>query len=160
VQGRDQPITTDTSTQIATNRPSFTNSSIVVPSGSLQAENGFLETYNQGQNIVSSLSCTQRECAVVKASLEWSFLYERQIVVPGTRTKSGEPHPIPIVGGAVRFSKFIFHRRDGEPITEFRKSWKTACKKAGCGNMIPYDMRRSAARDMIRALSQKAYRWP
>ncbi len=36
---------------IATDRPAVTNSSIVVPAGSLQAENGFLATNTQGQNI-------------------------------------------------------------------------------------------------------------
>jgi hypothetical protein len=51
-QGQDQPATADTSPMIVTDRPSFTNSSIVVPAGSLQLENGFLETYNQGQNVV------------------------------------------------------------------------------------------------------------
>lgn len=36
-------------TPIATDRPAFTNSSVVVPKGSLQIENGFLETTTQGQ---------------------------------------------------------------------------------------------------------------
>src|SRR5580692_12124519 len=52
VHGQDQPAAADTSPTIVTDRPSFTNSSIVVPAGSLQLENGFLETYNQGQNVV------------------------------------------------------------------------------------------------------------
>jgi hypothetical protein len=37
---------------IVTDRPSITNSSIVVSAGSFQAENGFLETNNQGQSII------------------------------------------------------------------------------------------------------------
>jgi len=37
---------------IATDRPAVTNSSVVVPAGSLQAENGFLETSSQGQNVL------------------------------------------------------------------------------------------------------------
>jgi len=35
-----------------TDRPAVTNSSVVVPAGSLQVEGGFLETGNQGQSIV------------------------------------------------------------------------------------------------------------
>src|ERR1700691_4244485 len=33
-------------------RPAVTNSSVVVPAGSLQVENGFLETSSQGQNVL------------------------------------------------------------------------------------------------------------
>ena len=51
LHGQDQPPGPDAPAPIATDRPSFTNSSIVVPSGSLQAENGFLVTAQQGQNI-------------------------------------------------------------------------------------------------------------
>ena len=52
VHGQEQPATANTSAPIATDRPSFTDSSIVVPAGSLQFENGFLETSSQGQSIV------------------------------------------------------------------------------------------------------------
>jgi len=50
--GRDQPPSVDAAQPIATDRPAFTNSSVVVPTGSLQAENGFLETSSQGQSVV------------------------------------------------------------------------------------------------------------
>jgi hypothetical protein len=49
--GQDQPGNNNPPAPIATDRPTFTNSSIVVPSGSLQAENGFLETSNLGLSI-------------------------------------------------------------------------------------------------------------
>jgi hypothetical protein len=52
LHGQNQPTTADTLAPIATDRPSVTNSSVVVPSGSVQAENGFLETNSQGQSIV------------------------------------------------------------------------------------------------------------
>jgi len=49
--GQDQTAGDNTPAPIVTDRPTVTNSSIVVPSGSLQAENGFLETDRQGQSI-------------------------------------------------------------------------------------------------------------
>jgi integrase len=102
------------------------------------------------------------------ASLRWSFIEEGQIVVPPEYCKSDEPHTIPIAGtlavilkrreaarsfesnGTTQLSEFIFHRGDGQPIEEFRKSWKTACTKAGCGNRLFHDLRRSFCRDAIR----------
>ena len=51
LHGQDQPARTDTSGPFATDRPAVTSSSVVVPFGSLQAENGFLETNSQGQSI-------------------------------------------------------------------------------------------------------------
>ena len=50
--GQDQPAGTNVAAPIATDRPSFTNSSIVVPSGNIQAENGLLGTSQQGQNVL------------------------------------------------------------------------------------------------------------
>ncbi|MEK6709125.1 MAG: site-specific integrase [Nitrospinota bacterium] len=45
---------------------------------------------------------------------------------------------------------FIFHR-GGERMGEFRKAWNAACEKAGVAGRIPYDLRRTAVRNMIRA---------
>lgn len=53
-------------------------------------------------------------------------------------------------GVTVRMAETIFHR-DGEPIAEFRKSWATACKKAGVAGRLFHDLRRSALRRMVRA---------
>jgi hypothetical protein len=71
-QGQDQPATTNASPVITTDRPSFTNSSIVVPSGSLQAENGFLETYNQGQNVVDGPETLLRFGIAAKTELRFT----------------------------------------------------------------------------------------
>jgi len=51
LHAQDLPATTDTPGPIVTDRPTVTNSSVVVPSGSLQAENGLLVTDRQGQSI-------------------------------------------------------------------------------------------------------------
>ena len=52
LHGQDQPTSVDAAGSIATDRPAVTNSSVVVPAGSLQMENGFLETGSQGQSIL------------------------------------------------------------------------------------------------------------
>jgi hypothetical protein len=52
LHGQDQPATPAAPGPIATDRPAVTNSSVVVPAGSFQAENGFLETSSQGQGMV------------------------------------------------------------------------------------------------------------
>lgn len=53
--------------------------------------------------------------------------------------------------GSITASPFIFHRGDGLPIGQFRKSWKTACRAAGITGKIFHDIRRSAVRDLVRA---------
>ena len=44
----------------------------------------------------------------------------------------------------------VFHRQ-GRPIGDFRKAWRTACKKAGLPGRIPHDFRRTAVRNLVRA---------
>ena len=44
----------------------------------------------------------------------------------------------------------IFHR-NGDRIGTFLKRWKSACLSAGVSGRIPYDLRRTAVRNMIRA---------
>jgi integrase len=45
---------------------------------------------------------------------------------------------------------FVFHEAS-KPIGDFRKAWKTACKKAGLSEIIVHDLRRTAVRNMVRA---------
>ena len=49
-----------------------------------------------------------------------------------------------------RIIPWILHR-NGEPIKSFRRSWLTACKKAGVPGRIPHDFRRTAVRNLERA---------
>jgi hypothetical protein len=71
-QCQDQPASADSSPTIATDRPSFTNSSVVVPNGGLQFENGFLETYNQGQNVVDGPESLLRLGIAAKTELRFT----------------------------------------------------------------------------------------
>lgn len=45
---------------------------------------------------------------------------------------------------------WVFHR-DGQRMTGFRRTWKTACKKAGVPGRIRHDFRRTAVRNLVRA---------
>jgi Putative MetA-pathway of phenol degradation len=69
LHAQDQPATPDTSAPIATDRPSVTDSSVVVPLRSIQAENGFLETKTDGQNIVDAPETLIRVGVLTKTEL-------------------------------------------------------------------------------------------
>jgi hypothetical protein len=59
----------DVDAPIATDRPAVTDSSVVVPPGSLQAENGFAETLNQGQRTLDATETLLRFGIVSKTEL-------------------------------------------------------------------------------------------
>ena len=41
--------------------------------------------------------------------------------------------------------------RQGRPIGDIRRHWKRACEAAGVVGKLPYDLRRTAIRNMVRA---------
>lgn len=57
------------------------------------------------------------------------------------------PHP----DGSMGLVEFVFHRGDGQPIKQLRKTWAAACRKAGMPGLLFHDLRRSAVRNFERA---------
>ena len=51
--------------------------------------------------------------------------------------------------GDVALSTFVFHRQ-GVPRLNFNKRWQAACKRAGVPGKMFHDLRRTAARDLVR----------
>lgn len=49
-----------------------------------------------------------------------------------------------------RIVPWVFHR-DGQPIRDFRKSWQTACRRAGVPGRLRHDFRRTAVRNLERS---------
>jgi hypothetical protein len=72
LRAQDQPPSVDAAEPIATDRPAVTNSSVVVPPGSVQVENGFLETSSQGQSVVDGPESLVRFGIVKRTELRFT----------------------------------------------------------------------------------------
>jgi hypothetical protein len=72
LHGQDQ-APADAPAPISTDRPAITNSSVVVPAGSVQVENGFLETGSQGQSVVDGPESLVRIGVAKKTELRFSL---------------------------------------------------------------------------------------
>ncbi|MGD0072955.1 MAG: site-specific integrase [Candidatus Binataceae bacterium] len=94
-------------------------------------------------------------------SLRWQSVYSDAIRLRRENSKNKRGRELPLVGELAEVIErarttrrpecaHVFNR-DGQPIGSFRKSWITACRKAGLGDLRVHDLRRSAARNLIRA---------
>lgn len=92
-------------------------------------------------------STKNREGRVFPMTDELRRLLERRQRDHKRLSKTG--HLIPNV-----FWRMVAEGRGGpkkpQPIARFEKSWRAACKVAGCPGRIPHDLRRSAIRNFVR----------
>jgi integrase len=100
------------------------------------------------------------------ALLRWDMIEGDELRIPGDIRKNREARTLPLCGelaaiierrralcmvkenGTARMVEFVFHR-DGVPVAGFRRSWKTACAKAGVAGtriMISAGVRREISR--------------
>jgi len=96
--------------------------------------------------------------------LEWPQvdLDRLQLRLKRNTTKNRTPRTLPFYGDMEQFLRtarearrdegtLIFAEDDGSPLGAFRKSWLTACKAAGVGELLFHDLRRTAVRNMMDA---------
>lgn len=83
---------------------------------------------------------------------------------PG-RTKGGEGRVFPLFSELeatlltlqrVEGCPWVFHR-NGQPVRDYYRAWRTACNKAGLSGRIFHDFRRTAVRNMLRAGLQERH---
>lgn len=103
-------------------------------------------------------------------TLEWRMVDLKAGVIRIETSKNDEPRTIPYTALPAlrevidvqranttaierrygRIVPWVFHR-DGKPVLAFAGAWENACRRAGLPGRLVHDMRRSAARNMIRA---------
>jgi integrase len=99
------------------------------------------------------------------SGLTWNAIHDGRITLAAADSKNGETRTLVISGELTQIierrksarmtsdgmlSNLVFHR-EGRAIYEFRKAWRTACKKAGFAGRLFHDLRRSAVRNLIRS---------
>jgi integrase len=96
-------------------------------------------------------------------SLTWTA-FDREtwtVRLPGKDSKTGEPRLLALEGpirdiiqrriASRRLGCDLIFHRDGGRMRDFSERWQTACRLAGCPGKLPYDLRRTAIRNMTRA---------
>jgi integrase len=104
-------------------------------------------------------------------SLEWSDIepqVEDGVLVGGTvnlrpaKSKNKRPFQLRLKGDLLELfqrlwarripeSPWVFHYRGGQPIGDFKKVWHRAVAEIGLPTLLVHDLRRSAARNLMRA---------
>jgi hypothetical protein len=84
LDGQNQPANPAAPGPINRDRPADTNSSVVVPVGAFQAENGFLETSGQGQSVVDGPESLVRIGVAKRLELRFTLPdYDYYLNTPG-----------------------------------------------------------------------------
>ena len=78
---------------------------------------------------------------------------------PASTTKQAKLHHVPLSGPAIELlaalksrherGPFVFPGRNGQPITDIKRSWSTICKRAGLQDFRKHDLRHSFASLLI-----------
>jgi len=102
-------------------------------------------------------------------SLEWRHVdrQNRSITIPPENDKTGKGRSLYLDDELLaiieaqhaqrrkvgkKLSPWVFPGRNGfDQIRDLRRSWKTACEKAGIGHFLFHDLRRTAVRNMVRS---------
>jgi integrase len=96
-------------------------------------------------------------------NLRWSQvdLANEVIRLEDEDVKNEEGREIPLIDGLPAMlekikranpnAEYVFVGRDGDQVKSFRKAWRKACEAAGLKGFLFHDLRRSAARNLIRA---------
>src|ERR1019366_511623 len=100
--------------------------------------------------------------------LRWAEVQGDVIFLPAKYWKGREPQTMPMAGEiaeilerrraarvvrtdtGITLADLVFHR-DGQPVGDFRKAWKTACKLAGVPGRLFHDLCRCCARNLDKA---------
>jgi integrase len=83
---------------------------------------------------------------------DWVRLDEGMIYIPDNTTKNGEYLPVPLRQQLCGMLKKLFHRDGPEfDTTNIRKAFRKAADAVGLTELIAYDLRRSAVRNLKRA---------
>jgi integrase len=122
------------------------------------------------RDFVDWAACTGQRKGEI-ASLTWDMVDGDEIRIPGEICKNRRPRVIPlgpelteiierrkkarcVVSSGetqIQLAELVFHRGDGLPIGDFKKSWATATKRAKCGGRLFHDFRRTCARRLLAA---------
>jgi len=121
------------------------------------------------RDFVEWAACTGQRKGEI-AFLTWDMVDGSEIRIPGELCKNLRQRVIPLgselaeilarrkkarrlvpMGGVTQLAEPIFHRGDGLPVGDFKKSWVTATKKAKCAGKLFHDLRRTCARRLLAA---------
>jgi len=110
--------------------------------------------------LIMALNTGMRQGEILKLKWEHVDFKEKHIIVK--KTKSGENRIVPInkvlfnellnIRKSARRTPFVFpNPKTGKPYTELKKSFKSACKRAGVENLRFHDLRHTFATRLVQS---------